>query len=41
MAGVNSYNSGIGQVMVHFDVSIEVALLGMSLFLFGYTNILP
>ena len=30
------YNSGIVQVQRHFNVSSEVALLGMSLYLFGY-----
>ncbi|KAF2878224.1 major facilitator superfamily domain-containing protein [Massariosphaeria phaeospora] len=30
-----AYNSGIGQVKAQFGVSTEVALLGMSLFLFG------
>ncbi|KAF2639736.1 MFS general substrate transporter [Massarina eburnea CBS 473.64] len=30
-----AYNSGIAEVKVHFGVETEVALLGMSLFLFG------
>ncbi|KAL8287493.1 hypothetical protein RQP46_003351 [Phenoliferia psychrophenolica] len=34
--GVSSYSTGIGQIVPEFDVSAEVAILGLTLFILGF-----